>query len=406
MVKSAALALALLTLSTLPSALALPGFDRNFDFGRNRGGFGGNNNNKVGQQNNQNQNKQQNNFNNNFGNNNRFGNNNNNQQNNKSQNNNKNSQNNNQNNNQKNVPGVTLHNTNDAVASATAAAAANTVTAAASATTTDAAEAAAASASSLASLSSSISANIAAESAAAANNQDAQTSLSLDPSQVQSNLEQNGQAVQEAGQVPSLTSVNNFINFCLTRPDLPLTNGQQVITGSCNPTVMGDIIPKASMPSAKFVNPLNLANIKSNTTIAFQLAVTNMETGNFVNAETNYFAAPQQLNSQNQLIAHSHITVNAIKSFQDTTVHDPQVFAFFKGLNAAAVNGILEADATGGLPDGFYRACSINTAANHQPALVAVAQHASLDDCIYFQVSANGDSGDASDSTTSAAVRR
>jgi hypothetical protein len=38
----------------------------------------------------------------------------------------------------------------------------------------------------------------------------AQTSLTLDPEVIMKGLEQNGQAVQEAGQVPSLTSTNNL----------------------------------------------------------------------------------------------------------------------------------------------------------------------------------------------------
>ncbi len=48
---------------------------------------------------------------------------------------------------------------------------------------------------------------------------DAQTSLQLDPSQVQSGLAQDGQAVPAAGQVASKTSVNNL---CVLSPlDLP-----------------------------------------------------------------------------------------------------------------------------------------------------------------------------------------
>jgi len=43
---------------------------------------------------------------------------------------------------------------------------------------------------------------------------DAQTSLTLDPSVIASGFAQNGQATQEPGQVASLTSKNNFINFC------------------------------------------------------------------------------------------------------------------------------------------------------------------------------------------------
>jgi len=290
---------------------------------------------------------------------------------------------------------------------AVASVAATSVAAAATATSAaDAAAAAAASSASALSASSaslaSLSSEIAAQETAAANNKDAQTSLKLDPSQVQPNLAQNGQAVQEAGQVPSLTSTNNFINFCLTRPQLPLTNGQQITTGSCNPTVMGDVIAKTVMPAAKFTSPLNLQVLPANQSINFELAVINMETGNFVNAQTNYFAAPQQANSAGLLIAHSHITVNELSSFQDTTVNDPQLFSFFKGLNAPAVGGILTATAAGGLAPGFYRACSINTAANHQPALVSVAQHASVDDCIYFQTTANPDEVTSSASTDTA----
>ncbi|KAJ3009572.1 hypothetical protein NUW54_g2739 [Trametes sanguinea] len=61
-------------------------------------------------------------------------------------------------------------------------------------------------------------------------------------------------------------------------------------------------------------------------------------------------------------------------------------FAFFKGLNDPAKNGILSVEVAGGLPKGTYRLASINTAANHQPALVAIAQHGALDDMVYFTV--------------------
>ncbi|KZT42836.1 hypothetical protein SISSUDRAFT_979572 [Sistotremastrum suecicum HHB10207 ss-3] len=215
------------------------------------------------------------------------------------------------------------------------------------------------------------------------NTADAQTSLTLDPSQVMKGIQQDGQAVQEAGQVASLTSTNNFINFCLTQPNLPLTNGQQVIDGSCNPVPMGVILAQKNMPSAKFVFPTNGANVDANKPFTVQLAVANMETGNFVNAQSNYFGAPQQINSAGQLVAHSHIVIESIPSLTSTAVTDPTKFAFFKGLNAAAVNGVLTADVTNGLPAGTYRIASINTAANHQPALVAVAQHGTLDDMTY-----------------------
>lgn len=141
------------------------------------------------------------------------------------------------------------------------------------------------------------------------------------------------------------------------------------------------------MPSAKFTNPKNGQDLAANTDFTISMAIKNLDTGNFVNAEANYFSAPQQVNSQGQITGHSHVVVEQIPSFTSTDPLDPTKFAFFKGLNAPAQNGILTADVATGLPAGFYRLCSINTAANHQPALVPVAQHGSLDDCVYVNTS-------------------
>lgn len=66
-------------------------------------------------------------------------------------------------------------------------------------------------------------------SAAAAAAGNAQTSLTLDPSVIAKGFAQNGQATPEAGQVASLTSTNNFINFCAGKT---LTDGKQVKGGS------------------------------------------------------------------------------------------------------------------------------------------------------------------------------
>ncbi|GAA5913007.1 hypothetical protein JCM5296_003863 [Sporobolomyces johnsonii] len=222
-----------------------------------------------------------------------------------------------------------------------------------------------------------------------ANDTDPQTSLTLDPSQVAAGLAQDGQQTPEAGQVASATSTNNFINFCLLRTDLPLTNGQQVKTGSCNGVPMGVIGAQSTMPSAKFVNPPNLGTIPANQNFTIQMKINNLATGNFVNAESNYFSAPQNTDANGVIIGHSHVVIESIDSLGSTTVTNPQQFAFFKGLNDPAVNGVLSTDVAGGLPAGTYKMSSINTAANHQPALVAVAQHGSLDDAVYFTVADN-----------------
>lgn len=111
-----------------------------------------------------------------------------------------------------------------------------------------------------------------------------------------------------------------------------------------------------------------------------------MQAGFFVNAQANYFAAPQFTNAQGQIQGHSHVVVEKLDSLTQTQPTDPKKFAFFKGLNAPAQNGILTADVTAGLPAGVYKLSSINSAANHQPVLVPIAQHGSLDDAVYVRI--------------------
>jgi len=235
---------------------------------------------------------------------------------------------------------------------------------------------------------------------AASNSSDTQQSLTLDPKVLAKGFENNGQDQPEAGQVASLTSSNNFINFCATS-NLPITNGQQVKTGSCNPAPMGIIAATTNMPSAKFIFPKNGGEVEANKDFTVQLAVNNLDTGFFTNAQETYFAAPQQVNSANGNVqGHSHVVIEKLNSMDQTTPTNPGTFAFFKGLNEAAQGGVLTADITSGLDEGVYRIASINTAANHQPVLVAVAQHGSLDDMVYFTVK----KGANSNSTASAAA--
>lgn len=183
------------------------------------------------------------------------------------------------------------------------------------------------------------------------------------------------------GTAPSLTSTNNFINFCLGKT---ITNGQQVKTGSCNPIVMGDIASATNIPSGKFVSPKNLDTVQANTQFTLTAKFSNIELGQFTNADTNYFAAPQQINKQGNVIGHTHFVIEQVGSLTSTDVTDPTKFSFFKGIDsAAAADGTVSVAVTGGVPAGVYRLSSISTASNHQPALVGVAQHGSLEDAIY-----------------------
>lgn len=227
--------------------------------------------------------------------------------------------------------------------------------------------------------------NNAGNNTSAAGGNNVQTSLTLDPSVIAPAFAQGQPATPEEAQ--SLTSTNNFINFCAGKT---ITNGLQVKTGSCNPAPMGDIPSTSNMPSAKFTFPTNGGTVAANKDFTISMAINGMQTGLFTNAAASYFAAPQQLNNQGQITGHSHVVVEQLSALDQTTPTDPNKFAFFLGLNAAASNGILTADVTNGLPVGVYKLSSINTAANHQPVLVPIAQHGSLDDAVYFTVTANG----------------
>jgi hypothetical protein len=92
----------------------------------------------------------------------------------------------------------------------------------------------------------------------------------------------------------------------------------------------------------------------------------------------------EQLTAQGQIIGHSHVVVEKLTSLDQTEPTDPNVFAFFKGVNDKAnAQGILTASVDKGLPAGTYRLMSIVAAANHQPCIVPVAQRGSLDDAVY-----------------------
>jgi hypothetical protein len=205
----------------------------------------------------------------------------------------------------------------------------------------------------------------------------------LDPRVISTNFENDGSPNVTAGQAPSLTSKNNFINFCLT-VNLPLTNGQQIKTGSCNNAPMGVVAPSTNMPSSKFVTPQNLGAVQANTTFEIKMAIRHLDAGHFTNPETTYYGAPQQLNAGNDIIGHTHFVIEQLGNITSTDPSDPTRFAFFAGVNPAADDqGNVAVNVTGGLPAGVYKLSSINTSANHAPVLVAVAQHGSLDDQIY-----------------------
>jgi hypothetical protein len=127
-----------------------------------------------------------------------------------------------------------------------------------------------------------------------------------------------------------------------------------------------------------------LDTIASGQTFTITLATQGIQLGTFTNAQKTYFANPQKLNAQGQIIGHTHIVVEAIDSLTTTKVTNPKNFVFFKGINGGQdAQGNVAADVTGGLAPGAYRMCTIVSSQTHQPAIVPIAQHGSLDDCVY-----------------------
>jgi len=155
-------------------------------------------------------------------------------------------------------------------------------------------------------------------------------------------------------------------------------------------TPQGLIFSKDKIPTSKFSNPVNNQVVPENTPFNITMNIVNMQTGFFTSATNSYYAAPQQLNAQGLLIGHSHFVVEPVDSLTSTKPTSALGFSFFKGVNTAAVDGVLSAPVPSGLPAGTYRLGSINTAANHQPALAPIAQHGIMDDVVYFIVSGGG----------------
>ncbi|KAJ6519302.1 hypothetical protein C8R45DRAFT_806779 [Mycena sanguinolenta] len=219
------------------------------------------------------------------------------------------------------------------------------------------------------------------------NTGDLQTSTTIDPSVIQTT--DNGQNPPVSGQSAAATSQNNFANFCaIGLPGVPITNGLQITTGSCNPTPIGNIPSVDNMPASKFQSPANLDTIASDTTFNVTLQTKGIQLGTFTNAAKTYFANPQTLNAQGQIIGHTHIVIESIPSLTTTAVTNPQDFVFFKGVDDGQdAQGNVAVTVAGGLPAGAYRMCTVVSSSTHQPAIVPVAQHGSLDDCVYVSFS-------------------
>ena len=123
-----------------------------------------------------------------------------------------------------------------------------------------------------------------------------------------------------------------------------------------------------NIPSAKFIFPPNFEVLAKSTTFTVQLAISHLQTGWFTNSQNTFLSAPVEVNGFGDVIGHSHIVVEKLSSFGQTTPTDPKSFVYFKAVNTPAVNGVLSQEVTGGLPAGRYRIAAFHSGGNHQPS--------------------------------------
>ncbi|EGG09488.1 uncharacterized protein MELLADRAFT_124062 [Melampsora larici-populina 98AG31] len=219
---------------------------------------------------------------------------------------------------------------------------------------------------------------------------DPQNSQDLSPLAVQEASKHDGKEKPE--QAPSLTSPNNFINFCISGAgklgNAVIQNGAQTKkVNACNGIPMGMIPAPDKTPSLRFFSPKNLDTVPAKKTFTVSISVKNLEAGHFTAPLETYFAAPITLNEAAVVIGHTHIVAQRVESLTSTALLDPREFKFFKGIDSPVdKEGKLHAEVKDGLEKGVYRFSTMTASSNHQPIAVAVAQHDSMDDVIYITV--------------------
>ncbi|KAH9812127.1 hypothetical protein DFH28DRAFT_417756 [Melampsora americana] len=219
---------------------------------------------------------------------------------------------------------------------------------------------------------------------------DPQNSLDLSPRAIQEASKQDGKEKPE--QVPSLTSPNNFINFCISGAgkvgNAVIMNGVQTKkANTCNGIPMGMIPAPDKSPSLRFFSPKNMDTVPAKKTFTVSITVKNLEAGHFTAPLETYFNAPIFLNDAGLVVGHTHVVAQRVESMSATAILEPLKFAFFKGIDTGAdKDGRIHAEVKDGLEKGVYRFSTMTGGANHQPIALAIAQHDSIDDMIYITV--------------------
>ncbi|OAV93525.1 hypothetical protein PTTG_00841 [Puccinia triticina 1-1 BBBD Race 1] len=221
-----------------------------------------------------------------------------------------------------------------------------------------------------------------------------QSDRCLDPSVIQEAAKSDGVPNPNPDKdAKSLTSTNNFINFCR---GAKLTNGAQVKEGSCNPTPMGFLPSDSNMPSVRIIEPSPDKVIPAKTDFDVVITAQKIQFGFFTSPKNTYYIAPQQLNSEGLIKGHIHVTIQKVDG---NNLFETKEHAFFKGISDKLVNGKVKTTVKGGLPDGLYRISTLTSAMNHQLVALPVAARGAVDDAIYIHVG-SGSNKDTGSTTT------
>ncbi|KAF8647745.1 hypothetical protein AX16_006580 [Volvariella volvacea WC 439] len=195
--------------------------------------------------------------------------------------------------------------------------------------------------------------------------------------------------VPNPGQVASLSSLNNFINYCAVVQDYPLIGeAANADDGLCTPAPMGIIPSPDKMPAVRISSPRNNATIPANQPIGVEMAYRNFYYWHTVPPK-KAFSAPQytRFYSDEAFAGHPHLVVEELTSFNQDTPTDPQKATLFMEFYSGTIALI-----DGGLPPGLYRLTVSVVAANHQPVVLPLVRHGGIGDAIYITVSSDSNS--------------
>lgn len=145
-------------------------------------------------------------------------------------------------------------------------------------------------------------------------------------------------------------------------------------------TVMGDIPSDKNMISTIMTYPVPGQILAAHTPFTVKFQTANLIAGYVTNPNTTLYSAPQAV-KDGKVVGHVHVTIQSLAGVRGekgepvaVSPPNPAEFAFFKTVfGAGDEGGGLSVSVPQGLPAGFYRACTMVAASNHQPVIMPVS---------------------------------